>query len=512
MMRDFSYCTFRSRCVLVLLVLVLVASFGESPLLAQNKLRRLPLDTAVVTQHSLSVRGQRVAYTAEVGMQPVWSKAGAPIASLHYTYYSRDGISDVARRPLLISFNGGPGSASVWMHIAYTGPKLLSVDEEGYPVQPYGLRDNPHSILDVADVVFVNPVNTGYSRMVPDKEGKDPDRELFFGINADINYLAEWLTTFMSRKQRWTSPKYLIGESYGGTRVMGLAGALQQQQWMYLNGVILVSPADYRYFESDAPISLALQLPYMTAAAHYHERLPARLQAMTLEEVLAKAETFALDTLMPAVARGGALPQNQKRAVAARMSTYSGLTTDAILSQNLQVPTTFFWKELLRERDSLTIGRLDSRYRGLDRAQAGTRPDYNAELTSWLHAFTPGINHYFATELDFPTDVKYNMFGEVHPWDNRNNNVREALREAMATNPFLHVMVQSGYYDGATTYFNAKYTMWQLDPSGRLRDRLRFRGYESGHMMYLRAEDLAQATDDIRQFIKDSTPTAAAKY
>ena len=498
---------------------VVALCFGVSLCgVAAAQTRGLPPDTAVVTRHTLTVKGQTIDYTAEVGTQPVYLPNDADASAyLHYTYYTRDGKkadgkgADAAQRPLLISFNGGPGSGSVWMHLAYTGPKLLSVDDEGYPVQPYTLRDNPHSLLDVADVVFVNPVNTGYSRLLPDAEGELPDRDEFFGINADVAYLAEWINTFVTRKGRWLSPKYLIGESYGGTRVMGLAGALQSRQWMYLNGVILVSPADYKWFESDPPISVALQLPYMAATAHYHGRLPPKLQAMPLEAVLAQAETFALDTLMPAVARGGSLPAKRRAVVAERMSRLSGLSTAAILSQNLHVPTSFFWKELLRD-EGYSVGRLDSRYRGLDLKTSGDRPDYNAELTSWLHAFTPGINHYFAEELGFPTDVKYNMFGPVRPWDNRDNDVREQLRQAMAQNPYLHLLTQSGYYDGATSYFNAKYTLDQLDPSGRLRDRMTFRGYESGHMMYLRAEDLARATDDIRAFIAASTPGGPARY
>ena len=497
--------------------LLALACFGVSllagPAAAEAQVRRVPVDTQIVTKHTLTIKGTPVRYTAETGTQPLWDEAGKPIATLHYTYYTRDDVgADKSRRPLLISFNGGPGSGSVWMHLAYTGPKLLSVDDEGYPVQPYALRDNPYSLLDVADIVYVNPVNTGYSRLVPDAEGKTADRDKFFGINADATYLSDWLNTFVTRQGRWLSPKYLIGESYGGTRVMGLAGQLHDRQWMYLNGVVLVSPADYKWFESDPPISIALQLPYMAATAHYHGVQAPALQRMDLEAMLPLAEAFALDTLMPAVARGGGLSAKRKTDVARRMAAYSGLTEEAILSQNLQVPTSFFWKELLRERDTLTVGRLDSRYKGIDRATAGTRPDYNAELTSWLHAFTPGINHYFTQELGWPTDVKYNMFGPVRPWDNSDNNVREQLRQAMAQNPFLHVLVQSGYYDGATTYFNAKYTLDQLDPSGRMRDRMGFRGYESGHMMYLRREDLERANEDLRAFIARSTPDGPAKY
>ena len=184
--------------------------------------RSLPVDTLVVTNHTTTIKGQKVNYTAHAGTQPVWDADGNPIASLFYTYYKRTNGKSVAKRPLIFSFNGGPGSGSVWMHMAYTGPRILNIDEEGYPVQPYGYKNNPHSILDVADIVFINPVNTGYSRIL-EVDGKKADRKQFFGINEDIRYLAEWINTFVNEKQHWESPKYLIGESYGGTRVMGLS-------------------------------------------------------------------------------------------------------------------------------------------------------------------------------------------------------------------------------------------------------------------------------------------------
>ena len=487
------------------MLLVTLLSFSQS--------RSIPLDTLVITTHNTTVKGQSFSYTAETGTQPVWDKEGAPMATLFYTYYTRNNVKNRANRPLIISFNGGPGSASVWMHIAYTGPRILNIDEEGYPTQPYGFRSNPNSIIDVADIVFVNPVNTGYSRMVADKEGKMPDKKLFFGINADIKYLAEWVNTFVSRHNRWESPKYIIGESYGGTRVMGLSNELQNSQWMYLNGVILVSPADYNLYSTGQPIYSAINLPYFTAAAWYHKALPSVLQNKDLLEILPEAEEYAINTLMPALAKGGFISDEERNEVAEKMSYYSGLSKKAILQHNLEVPTSFFWKDLLRDKTGQTIGRLDSRYLGLDKMEAGTRPDYSPELTSWLHSFTPAINHYIKTELNFSTDIKYNMFGNVNPWDRRNNNTRDALREAMATNPYLKVLNQSGYYDGATTYFAAKYSLSQVDPSGKMKDRFTFKGYRSGHMMYLRNEDLIKANDDLRAFIKDSAANGkSAKY
>lgn len=466
----------------------------------------------VVTTHNTTVKGQNFSYTATTGTQPVWDKEGKPIATLFYTYYKRNNTKS-ANRPLIISFNGGPGSASVWMHIAYTGPRILNIDDEGYPVQPYGFRNNPYSILDVADIVFVNPVNTGYSRMIPDKEGKMPERKQFFGINADIKYLAEWVNTFVSRNNRWESPKYIIGESYGGTRVMGLSNELQSSHWMYLNGVILVSPADYNLYSTGQPIYSAINLPYFTAAAWYHKVLPAVLQSKDLTEILPEVEDYAINILMPAIAKGGFISDTEKNDVAEKMSYYSGLNKKAIIQHNLVVPTSFFWKELLRDKTGQTIGRLDSRYLGLDKMEAGTRPDYSAELTSWLHSFTPAINHYIKKELKFDTDIKYNMFGSVRPWDRENNTTREDLRKAMAANPYLKVLNQSGYYDGATTYFAAKYTLSQIDPSGKMKDRFTFKGYRSGHMMYLRKEDLIKSNEDLREFIKNSLSKGkSAKY
>ncbi|MDT0558710.1 carboxypeptidase [Ichthyenterobacterium sp. W332] len=475
--------------------------------------RKLPVDTMVITNHSVTIKGVSITYTAETGMQPVWNKDDIVTASLYYTYYKRSNTNKGPKRPLVFSFNGGPGSASVWMHIAYTGPKVLKIDDEGYPIQPYGVKDNPNSILDIADIVFINPVNTGYSRRVKNNDGEYANDKDFFGINADVKYLAEWMNTFVTRHNRWESPKYIIGESYGGTRVMGLSLELQNSQWMYLNGVIMVSPADYKVLRVGGPVSSALNLPYYTAAAWYHKMLPATLQNKDLLDILPEAEDFAINQLIPAISKGGFISEAEKKAIAKQMSYYSGLSEKVISQQNLDVPNRFFWKELLRDKTGQTIGRLDSRYLGIDKVETGTSPDYSAELTSWLHSFTPAINYYIQNELNFKTDVKYNVFGNVGNWDRSNDNTRDNLRQAMAQNPYLKVLVQSGYYDGATTYFNAKYTMWQVDPSGKMKDRFTFKGYRSGHMMYLRNEDLIKANDDLRIFIKNSLSKGkSAKY
>jgi carboxypeptidase C (cathepsin A) len=490
----------------IFLILICSAVFFAEGLNAQERV--LPADTAVVTQNTVTIKGQRIPYRATTGTMPVWNADGKVIASLFYVFYERTDVRDRSTRPLVFSFNGGPGSASVWMHIGYTGPRFLNIDEEGFPVQPYGFGENPHSILDVADIVYIDPVNTGFSRILD----SSVDRATFFGVNADVRYLAEWMNAFVSRYERWPSPKFLKGESYGTTRVAGLARELQNAHWMYLNGVILVSPTGLG-IDRGGPVGRALFLPYYAATAWYHGALSEELQSQDLYDFLPEVERYTVEELIPVLARGGFIDQERRLEAAQMISRYSGIGVQQVLDHNLMVPTSFFWKDLLRS-DGITIGRLDSRYRGIDRMDAGDRYDYDPALTSWNHSFTPAINHYLRGELGFRTDLKYNIFGPVHPWDRTGDTTGEDLRLAMAQNPFLNVMVQAGYYDGGTDYFSAKYTMWHIDPSGKLRDRFRFEGYRSGHMMYLRQEDLATSNEHIREFIRNSVPPSGtpARY
>ncbi|WP_018127565.1 S10 family peptidase [Balneola vulgaris] len=463
--------------------------------------RSLPADTSIVKTDKVMVKGKEISYKVTVGTQPVYGEDGEADAALFYTYYERTDVKNKEKRPIFISFNGGPGAGSLWMHLGYTSPKRLVIDDEGYPVQPYGIQDNPHSIIDVADIVYVNPVNTGFSRILND--GKP---EQFFGVNEDLAYLADWIDTFISRNERWRSPKYLIGESYGTPRVSGLAGQLQGRHWMFLNGVILVSPTGLGLNPAGpVPMSSILKVPYYTAAAWYHKQLPSDLQSKDLDELLPMVEDFTLDELLPALSRGGFVEDADKNSIARKLARYIGLSEDFVLDYNLEVPASAFWKELMRD-EGYTIGRLDSRYTGIDKTDGGDSYDYPAEYSSWKHSFTPAINHYVQDVLGFKTDLQYYVSGPVRPWNRDGNQTGEMLRKAMAENPYLKVLVQSGYYDGATDYFSAKYTMWNLDPSGKMRDRFKFEGYRSGHMMYLRTEDLATSNEHIREFIKNSLP------
>lgn len=475
-----------------------VGSLGAAAHPAEAQDPRLPMDTAVVTEHVVTIKGARVPYRATVGTQPVFDDDGKPIASLLYTFYERTDVQDRANRPLMISFNGGPGSASLWMHVGYTGPKQLIIDDEGYPIQPYGVRDNPNSILDVVDIVYVNPVNVGLSRIVG-----DAPRETFFGVNEDIAYLAGWLGTFVTRHDRWTNPKFLIGESYGTTRVSGLAGALQARQWMYLNGVILVSPTALGV-PRDGPMRDALALPNFTATAWYHGQLEPTLQQRDLEDILPEVEQWTLDTFLPALARGGSLPDAERSAIATQAARWAGVSPQWYLDHNLRPNVGEFRKELLRDQ-GLTVGRLDARYQGVDRQNAGEGYDYDPAMAAWNHAFAPAINEYLRNDLGFDSDLQYYLFGPVQPWGRggtyATDTSGEMLRQAMYENPYLHLMVQSGYYDGGTDYFSAKYSMWNLDPRGGIQDRMWWKGYRSGHMMYLRAEDIVTSNQHIRDFV-----------
>ena len=292
--------------------------------------RQISSDQKVITNHSTTILGKKVNYSAQIGTQPIWDVNGEVIATLHYTYYKRTDIEDNSNRPLAFSFNGGPGSASIWMHMGYTGPYSLIIDDEGYPIQPYGYKSNPYSILDVADIVFVNPINIGYSRILKEMS-KQEATDKFFGVNQDAKYLAEWMSTFVTRSSRWKSPKYIIGESYGGVRVMGLAHELQQNQWLYLNGVVLVSPADYELrYESGGIILPTVDFPYFSATAWYHNKLNKNLQDKSLEEIIELSEDFAYNELLPALAKGGYIDEDKKDEIAKKIEILTGIELSLI--------------------------------------------------------------------------------------------------------------------------------------------------------------------------------------
>lgn len=466
--------------------------------------RTIPADTTITSTHSVNINGESIPYETIVGTLPVYGEEGKSIASLFYTYYRRTDVKNTENRPLLISFNGGPGAASLWMHIGFTSPKRLRISEEGFPVQPYGVEDNNHSVLDATDIVYVNPVNTGFSRMLND--GKPED---FFGVQEDLNYLSDWIVTFVSRYERWKSSKFLIGESYGTTRVAGLAGRLQKAHNMFINGVILHSQCGMGLPGTvtgvHTPISNILKLPYYTSTAWYFKQLDSDLQSQRLEDFIGEVEDFTVNEYIPAIMRGGTLSTSKRQELAEKIAHYAGISEEFVLGNNLSIPPRAFWKELLRDQ-SLTIGRLDSRYTGLDSKNAGISPEYSPEYDSWKHSFTPAINSYLRDDLGFNTDIEYNVAGNVRPWNNEDGITADLLRHAMQQNPALRVLNQAGFYDGACDPFGAKYALWQMDSGGKLQDRIEYKEYQSGHMIYIRKKMMIEANNDLRDFILNAIP------
>lgn len=482
---------------LLLLVVLVMVSMTTA---AQEKIFK---DTVVTTNHQTTINGEKINYAVHKGMQPVWNKKGKIVATVGYTYYERKGVKDKKSRPVSFSFNGGPGSASLWMELGYTGPERVNMDDKGHATQPFGVDKNSHSVLDATDLVYVDPVNTGYSRILDE----DVDREKFFGVEADVSYLAKWIQTFISRNDRWLSPKFLIGESYGTVRVSGLAKALQSATiGLFFNGVILVSPTELGV-ERDGAVAEALRIPYYAATAWYYDKLPDDLQKQELTDILPEIEDFTMNELIPALAKGSSIAASDKQEIKRKLERYTGIKQMVWERNNLSVSTDLFWKELLRDQ-GLTIGRLDSRYLGIDEKVSGSRPDFNAEIPAWSRAFAPAANDFYNNDLNFKTDVSYLVLsGKVYPWERKPNKTGEQLRAAMQENPSLHVLIQSGYYDGSIChYFNAKYTMWQIGTSKRLRDRMTWKGYNCGHMVYMDKEAMIDGNDDIRDFIKNSIP------
>ena len=468
-------------------------------------------DLTAVTRHTATIGGKPLAYTATCGMLPI-QEDGKTLAHIFYIAYTKDGAADKSGRPILFSFNGGPGSSSVWMHLGFTGPRRVAYGEEGWlPKPPYRLADNEYSILDESDIVYIDPVGTGYSRMMP---GEDAHK--YHGVMEDIQSVGEFIRLYISRHDRWASPKFVIGESYGTTRAAGLTGTLSQQG-IYLNGTILVSTMTLGVQTGD-DLSYVTILPHYTATAWYHKKLPADLQGKPLRAVLDESEKFAVGDYTLALVRGNGLAAEEKDAVARKLARLTGLSADYIKQANLRVSRTRFRKELLRD-EGLTVGRLDSRYKGVDRDAAGENPESDPAMDAWMGPFTTMANAYFKGELKYETDLVYHIFGDVRPWKGLQTNgmmttavpfvagVGDMLRQALVQNSFLRVLVLEGYYDAACDYFSALYAISHLDLAGAAKDRIKFAFYECGHMMYIRQADLAQAKKDLAEFIR----AAAAK-
>jgi len=477
-----------------------------------------PLST---THHSITLNGRPFPYTATVGALTVNKTDEQPGARILFFAYILDGVKDPSGRPITFVFNGGPGSSSVWLHMGAWGPRRVVMTEDGFSVKPpFGLADNDGSLLDATDLVFIDPVSTGFSRPLPGE-----NKSQFHGVGEDVASVGEFIRLYITRNERWASPKFILGESYGTTRAAGLAGFLQgRTHGMYLNGIVLVSSVlDFQtiLFLPGNNISYVLFLPHYTATAWFHKKLEAKLQSKALRDVLKEAEDFALNEYSVALLKGNRLEGEEADKVADKLAAFTGLSREYVKQSNMRVRHDRFVKELLRTNFE-TVGRLDSRFKGRDEDAAGETYEFDPASAATQGAFSTMLNHYVRTELGYKEDLPYAIFGNVYPWNflsspeeaeafpgpsrsrfgGLNVSVADVLRRALSENSFLQVFCANGYYDGATPYFGTEYTFSQMGLNGEFRDRVQMGYYEAGHMMYIHRPSHLKLKSDLAEFIK----------
>jgi carboxypeptidase C (cathepsin A) len=464
----------------------------------------VPTDRWTDTRGTITVAGQRVDYTATAGLLVLRDEENKPQASVFFTAYNRVTVTQPAppmgqpppavvvsppdpNRPITFCFNGGPGSSSVWLHMGAFGPRRVVMPEGGDqpPPLPPRFGDNDLSLLDFTDLVFIDPVSTGFSRAAP---GVDPKR--FHGVEGDVASVGDFIRLYLTRFQRWGSPKYVAGESYGTARAAALALHMHETHGVELSGVLLVSSLlnfGTARFDEGNDLPYALFLPSYTATAHFHKKLPGDLMA-DMKKALAEAEQFASTEYLLALFKGDKFSPEERKSLAAKLSRLTGLSEDFITRANFRVEVSRFCKELLRG-EGRTVGRFDSRLKGVDPDGVGERPSSDPSYVAVLGAYAGAFNTYVRRDLRFETDLKYEVLtNRVQPWDygvrSGYLNVTDKLAAAMRRNAALRVFVASGYYDLATPYFGSDYTMNHLGLDAEAQKRVVTAYYDAGHMMY----------------------------
>jgi len=479
-----------------------------------DKDKKTPEEKIVTSKHSVRIGGQEIKYTATAGTILLKLEDGTPKASIFYMAYTKDDVNDVSQRPITFTFNGGPGSASVWLHLGAFGPRRVQMGDAGSLLPPpYKLVDNESSLLDVSDLVFIDPVTTGYSREVPGESAKQ-----FHGIEEDVQSVGDFIRLYATRNKRWSSPKFIAGESYGTTRAAGLSSYMQQRFGMYFNGIILISTIlnfETAEFDIGNDLPCILYLPTYTAIAWYHKKLPPDLQSGTVTAAIDESRKFAAGEYADALMQGDTLSAAKRTEIAQKVARLTGLSPEYVERTDLRVEIERFTKELLRN-ERRTVGRIDGRFTGIDRDAAGETPEYDPSIAAIMGPYAGMLNDYVRNELKFDSDLPYEILtGRVRPWnyapyENRYVNVAEKLRSTMTENPFLHVFVAKGYYDLATPFFAADYTFDHLGLDPSLRSHLSGAYYETGHMTYVQLASLAKMKLDLTKFINDSVPPATA--
>jgi carboxypeptidase C (cathepsin A) len=452
-----------------------------------------PKDDVRESVHRVAIVGQTLSYLASAGHLVLRDDDGKALASMFFVAYTRIASPESKivdpTRPITFCFNGGPGSSSVWLHLGAFGPKTVKLPDNGEPPSPpYSLGDNPNTLLDLTDLVFIDPVSTGFSRPAP---GVDPKR--FHSYEGDIQSVGDFIRLYTTRYGRWQSPKFVAGESYGTTRAAGLSGYLQDRQGMNLNGIILVSSVLNHMtirFDEGNDLPYVLFLPTYTATAWFHKKLSSELQSAGLPDAVGEARRFAEGDYLNALTEGDRLAEGKRQDIARRLARFTGLSEDYVRRANLRVDIQRFCKELLRDQRR-TVGRYDSRFEGADLDAAGDRPEYDPSYAAVQGAFTAALNQYLRTDLNFQSELTYEILtGKVQPWDygtarNRYINVGTTLRSAMTKNRDLRVFVADGYYDLATPFAATDYTVAHLGLDPSLRGNIASAYYEAGHMMYV---------------------------
>lgn len=466
-----------------------------------------------ITEGNVTIAGKEIAYTATAGKITQKSDSGDDKADIFYVAYTVGGVNKKGKpkvdsnRPITFCFNGGPGSCSVWLHLGMLGPRRISLpDDASFAAPPFGLIDNQYSLLDETDLVFIDPVGTGYSRPSEGEEKSD-----FHGLEEDLSSISQFIHDYTTQNKRWSSPKYVLGESYGGLRAGGLAEVLQERYKMYLNGIVLVSAVlDFSTldFATNNDLPYELFLPSYTAAAWKHKKLDDELLAKPLAEVVALAEQFAYGDYADALLQGAAMPEEQQRTIAEEMSRLTGLSVKYIQGSNMRVDMARFARELLRDQGK-NIGRYDGRYTGPANNRIGEAMDFDPSGAAFMGIFTGAMNAYLAEELDYQDERVYTIMGSVWPWNYKpyvNSYVTTAgrLRNAMTKNPHLRTFAACGYYDLATPAFAMKHTRDHAFSRQDLHERFTMSYYEAGHMMYVHEPSLKKLRKDLLEFYKES--------
>lgn len=485
----------KSIFVLMLIVMPLLMAEEKVPCVPEER------EEFSETKHETTIGGKPLSYKAVAGNLLLKDEKGMPKASLFFVSYSKDDTKNTQERPITFCFNGGPGSSSVWLHLGVFGPKRVSLTERGDVVPPYHLVDNEYSILDLTDLVFIDPVSTGYSRAIPAEDAKN-----FHGVKEDIKSVGEFIRLYLTRFNRWDSPKFLAGESYGTTRAAGLAGHLNDN-YIHLNGVILISSVlNFQSVEFDSGNDFAYlaHLPSYTATAWYHQKLSPDLQ-QNLEKALQESRDFASHEYLLALFKGDSLSSRERQETIAHLARLTGLSAQYLERSNLRVDLFHYVKELLRDQNR-TVGVFDSRFEGTDEIGIGEYSDYDPSKEAIFGAFTATFNHYIANDLKWVKDADYKILSGIHRnWDysvatNQYLNVTGTLRDVMVKNPYLRVFVASGYFDLATPFFGTEYTFSHLRLPNEFADHVMMSYYPAGHMMYIHRPSLVKMKNDLTQY------------